>query len=436
MVEKYKVFSGLFFGAMWALLCFGFVAEELIPPLASAKSAVYLLCDFVFLVCGLYTLRNRRDIIVFGSFVVLGVVSACLNHLGFVFTVNGARDFFGLLFAAPIIRFMLTSRHRERFIESFDKQLYIFLWIQAFCMTEQFLRYGANDHGGGSMGYGFSGIASTSIYIISFYLISKKWKFGNYWGELAKNKVYVFLLYPTFLNETKISFLFLLAYFLLLLKFEWKTVFKLLVSTPMIIVGMIGAGVAYLGITGQAMEAVFSEDAMEAYMVGEDPEGLMEVAELIQDEVYTIEDMGGVVDIPRFTKIVFVPEALSYSSGGILFGAGLGQFKGGTVIEMSKFASEWQWLLSGSLPLSFSILIQLGIVGFVWFVFNIVTLMAPRSASLLGINIKCFIWIIILLILLYNDSLRFFPFTFILFYIAMRGYVFSSGSDGESVKNV
>lgn len=101
---------------------------------------------------------------------------------------------------------------------------------------------------------------------------------------------------------------------------------------------------------------------------------------------------------------------------------------------MSKFASEWQWLLSGSLPLSFSILIQLGIVGFVWFVFNIVTLMAPRSASLLGINIKCFIWIIILLVLLYNDSLRFFPFAFILFYIAMRGYVFSE-CDGESVKD-
>lgn len=251
---------------------------------------------------------------------------------------------------------------------------------------------------------------------------------------MAKNKVYVFLLYPTFLNETKISFLFLLAYFLLLLKFEWKTVFKLLVSTPMIIVGMIGAGVAYLGITGQAMEAVFSEEAMDAYMVGEDPDELIELAELVQDEVYTEEDMGGSLDIPRFTKIVFVPEALSYSSGGILFGAGLGQFKGGTVIEMTKFASEWQWLLSGSLPLLFSILIQLGIIGFAWFVFNVVTLMAPRSTSPLGINIKCFIWIIILLILLYNDSLRFFPFTFILFYIAMRSYVGLRADNGGEEK--
>ena len=289
-------------------------------------------------------------------------------------------------------------------------------------MTEQFLRYGANDHGGGSMGFGYSGIVSTSIYIISFYLISKRWKFGDYWGELARNKVYIFLLFPTFLNETKISFIFILAYFLLLLPVEWKTMFKLVVSIPLIIVGMLVMGATYLSVTGQALESVFSQEAMDAYLIGEDPEELMEVAMYIQDGTYDIEDVGS-VDVPRFTKILLIPEALADSKGGVLLGAGLGQFKGGTVLEMSSFALEWQWLLSGSLPLSFSIAMQLGVLGLIWFLFDIMTILFPRSSVLMGMNIKMFLWIILILVLVYNDSLRFFPLCFFLFYIALRGYV-------------
>ena len=113
MLEKYKVFTGLFFGAFWVLLTFGFISEELMPPLIPLRSIVMLLCDAVFLILGLYSLRDRRDQIVFGSFVVLGCVSSYLNNLGVVFIVNGARDFFGMLFAIPICRFLLKSRFRD-----------------------------------------------------------------------------------------------------------------------------------------------------------------------------------------------------------------------------------------------------------------------------------------------------------------------------------
>ena len=122
--------------------------------------------------------------------------------------------------------------------------------------------------------------------------------------ELWKNKVYVFLLFPTFLNETKIGFLFLLAYFLLLLRVEWKTVFKVLISIPLIIVAMIVAGYAYLTVTGQTFESVFSQSAMDDYMVGEDPEELVELGMAIQDGIYEREDIGQ-VDIPRFSKLIF-----------------------------------------------------------------------------------------------------------------------------------
>lgn len=433
MIDRYKFLSGLFFGAMWALLTFGFISEELLPPLIPLRSVVLLLTDIIFLFLGIYLLRDRRDIFVLISFLIIGVISCHLNHLGLIFSFNGTRDFFGLLFAVPICRWFLTSKYREQFISSFDKQLLIFLFLQAFCMTWQFIRYGANDHGGGSMGYGYSGIVSTLIYIISFYLLSKRWRYGNYLDEVVRNKMYFILLYPTFLNETKISFIFLLAYFLLLFPFEWRTVFKLVMAVPIMIVGMLGLGIAYLSITGQNMESVFTQEAMDEYMIGEDPEELLELAQFIQDGTYDVEDIGN-IDVPRFTKIIFIPEALSDCVGGIMFGAGLGQFKGGTVMELTPFAAEWQWLLTGSLPFLFSVVIQLGILGLIWFCINIATILLPRSPLPAGINIKCFIWVIIILVMMYNDSLRFFPFTFILVYIALYGYVGNiKRSDNEMV---
>lgn len=422
MIEKYKLFTVSFFGAMWVMLCFGFVAEELIPPLESLRSFVFLLCEVVFLGLGLFTLRSKRDITVFVSFVVLAVVSSKLNNLSPVYVINGTRDFFGLLFAIPIIRFVLKSKHRDQFIESFDKQLFVFLFIQAFCLVWQFVRYGANDHGGGSMGNGFSGIVSTLIYIISFYLLSKRWNFDNYWVGIRDNKIYFILLLPTFLNETKISFIFLMAYFILLLKVEWKTVFKVLVSIPLIIVGMVGAGLAYLTITQQSFENVFSQSAMDDYMIGEDPEELIDLAVAIQDEIYDEEDIG-LIDIPRFSKLLLVPEALPDSEGGVLLGAGVGQFKGGSVLQLTEYAERWNWLLSGSIPFVFFILMQLGLIGVAWMFFVLITALLPRSSTLMGKNIKLFLWIIILLIMFYNDSLRYFPLCFILFYIALRGYI-------------
>lgn len=422
MLEKYKVFTGLFFGALWVLLTYGFISEELLPPLLPLKSFVFVLCDLVFLCLGIYTLRARRDVLIFISFFFIAVISSKLNNVSFIHGINGARDFFGLIFAVPFCRYYLLSKYRNRFIASVDKQLWFFLFLQAFCLVWQFIRYGANDHGGGSMGNGYSGIVSTLIYIISFYFISKKWTFGNYWQNLIRNKIYFILLFPSFLNETKISFIFLLSYFLLLLPFEWKTVFKVIISIPLIIIGMLLAGYVYLTVTGQEQESVFTQSAMSEYFTGGgDSDDIMEVALAVQDDVFDDEDVG-MLDIPRFLKIALIPDAMMDSEGGIWLGAGLGQFKGGTVVQLTSYADRWQSLLSGTIHGILMITIQLGLCGMIWIFFNFYTLLLPKSPLLLGKNIKIFIWLILILAMLYNDSLRFFPFCMIVFYIALRGY--------------
>ncbi len=59
MVEKYKFYTRLFFGAMWVLLCYGFVRDEFIPALAGLQPFANLLCDIVFLFLGIVTLRSQ-----------------------------------------------------------------------------------------------------------------------------------------------------------------------------------------------------------------------------------------------------------------------------------------------------------------------------------------------------------------------------------------
>lgn len=416
MVEKYKLYTGFLFGALWSLLCFGFVSEELVPPLEKLRPAVYLVCDAIFIILGIIALRNKRDVIIVLSFLFIAIVSKYLNHLGIVYFINGIRDFIGLLFAFPIIRYLWHSKNGPRFVASFNKQLYVFLWIQAFCLVWQFIRYGANDHGGGTLGVGGSGTISTLIYFISFYFMSKRWdEAKTYWQNLRDNKVLVFLILPTFLNETKISFILFVCYFLLLMRVNWSLLRKIIVALPLILVCIAGLGYVYLDVTDQDADEVLSIDFYQNYLIGEDLDYLVEVGQKVADGLIETDNLWA-VDIPRFSKIFLAPTALEDAGGGQLFGAGLGQLKGGTVLSYTSFASEYKWLLGGSRPMWFFIFIQLGYLGIIWYFINMAGVVGIRSAFPRGTNIRVFVCIIVLIGLPYNDSFRFIYYCFILFF--------------------
>ena len=418
MVEKYKLYTGFLFGAIWVQLCFGFIADEFVPALFHIKAFVNLLCDVIFLILGIISLRNRRDIAVLASFLVIALISKYLNHLGFIYFINGFRDFIGLIFTVPVIRHLMLSKNKERFVRSFDKQLFIFLVLQPFCIVWQLLKYGADDHGGGSLGYGMSGIVSTLIYIISFYLMTKRWDGGRtYFQNLRDNKILLLLLLPTFMNETKISFIFFICYFVLLLKIDWSMVRKMLMAIPLALCVLFGLGYVYLDLTDQKAEDIFSVAYFQNYFIGEDVDALVEVGEKVHDGIIETDNLWS-IDLPRVTKIFLAPEALDKSGGGQLFGAGLGQIKGGTVLPYTPFAKNHKWLIFGSKPMYFSLFIQLGYVGLLWFLFYIMGIVGFKSDVPRGANIKIFLWIIMLLTLLYNDALRIPFYCFILFYIA------------------
>ncbi|MDE6130471.1 MAG: hypothetical protein K2F74_02660, partial [Muribaculaceae bacterium] len=266
MIEKYKLFYRTFIVLFWIMMCWGFVSEEFLPFLSKLTTFEMLFIDGAFALFGFVTIRNKGDIAVLVTFLVIGVISTIyLNGIGWYNFGNGFRDFVGIIFVVPVIRWFFRSERSAEFVRDFDKQLKIWLYVQAFCLTWQFIRYGANDAGGGSFGYGSSGMVSTLIYLISFYLLSKNWDSSNAWKSIKENKEYLILLYPTFLNETKISFIYLMLYMLLLIKFDRTVWIKAVFLFP--VFGMVMALLfsVYLDVTDQEGDEVLTWEFLSQY---------------------------------------------------------------------------------------------------------------------------------------------------------------------------
>ena len=392
--------------------------------------AIFVL-DFVFLVLGLYALRSRRDVYIVISFLLILLFSAVLNRQGIVTIFNGSRDFIGLLLAAPVIRMLLLSKYSERFERSFDRQLLVFLSLQTVCVTWQFFKYGPGDYVGGSMGEGASGTISVLIYFISFYLMIRRWDCElSYFMNIRKNFLLVFLLYPTFLNETKISLVLFVFYFILLVKIDRDIVLKAMKMFPIIIVLSIASVTVYSYVVDTDAGDVFTEDNMYNYFIGEDIDYLIDVAMKVQDQEIETDNVWA-VDIPRISKLVLAPVILDDTGGKIWLGAGVGQFKGASVIGQTSFARKNNWFLQGSRPLLFFIIVQLGVIGLIWLLINLITIVQTGDRFTFAWNIRLYLYLLIAMSMLYNDSFRLYPYCFILFYIAMTGLAYREGRTEE-----
>lgn len=421
MIEKYKLYAGLLFSLLWITLCWGFVQDELCPALELLHSLAFLAVDILFLFLGVYAIRDKSDRWILASFVVIVAVSAFLNKQGIVTVLNGSRDFIGLIFAAPVIRRLVLSKYSQRFVKSFDRQLHIFLFLQAVCVTWQFCKYGPGDEVGGTMGDGASGTISVLIYFVSFYLMCKRWDYTkSYLMNIRSNFLLILLLYPTFLNETKISLVLFVFYFVLLVKIDRKIAVKALIMMPVMAVLALISVVAYSYIVESDVDDVFNKDNMHNYFVGDDIDYLIDVAEMVQDEEIETDNVWA-VDIPRLSKLALAPPILDETGGKSLLGAGVGQFKGSSVIGQTPFARKYNWFLQGSRPLLFFIFVQLGVIGLLWMLVDFVHIFQSKSRYDFAWNIRLYLYLLLALSMLYNDSFRLFSYCFILFYIAMSG---------------
>ena len=420
-IEKSLFYQRILFIAFWIRATWGFCAEELVPPLDGLKPIVYMAFDAVLVFLGIVMMERKRDKLFAAVFVVVAGITTCYyNGLSVLFYVNGLRDFISYLFVVPIVGYFLRdAERRERFVADFDRQLFWFLVLQVPCMLYQFIMYGAGDAGGGSLGYGNSGIISTLIFVICFYFMKKRMDPERYVASLWENKIYLLLLIPSQLNETKITFLFFPMFFLLLLPLNRKLFLRLLFAIPLMLVLVVLLGMGYMASIGRSeANRMFDLDfMMEVYLY--DDGQTAERAEALFDAGMDFAE----ADIPRFYKILYLSDFDKQYPGHRWTGLGVGQFKGGTMIEATKFYKENEWMLSGTMIYVVQLLIQLGIIRvilslwFFWLMFS-----PPEKGLKRDYNIQFFIIFMFVLIMVYNDSIRYCFMMLPIVYVVMESW--------------
>ena len=421
MIERDTFYFRVFCITFWVLAVGNFVIDELLPTFIQLRLLIIMMADVTLILLGLATLKEKWDKIFIIAFVAIGALSSIINRLPFILWINGYRDFIPFLFCLPIFRYFYTSLDSARFRQSFDKQLKIFLVIQAFCVTEQFILYGANDAGGGSLGYGYSGIISMLIILISFYFVSKNWDPENYLRSLWNNRLYIFLMFPVLLNETKVSFLLLVIYILLLFSISIKSLGKILLALPIIAVTIIGGYMVYMWATNSYND-IAEDNYIDIYLTGgskEDVDELLELAEIAIDETdYGTDDNWTYMDIPRFVKIGLLFYALEDTPGGNIFGAGLGQLKGGSTLEVTDFVKNNPIIFNGTKVTFFQFYATLGILGLIWVFFWFKRLIAFKTQKYkMSLNLKLFLILVCILTFFYNDFFRYLAPVAIFYYL-------------------
>jgi hypothetical protein len=253
---------------------------------------------------------------------------------------------------------------------------------------------------GGTMGDGFSGVVSFTIYYVSFYLLRKHIDHNNILRSISRNWVFIFLLFPSFLNETKISFALILVYFILLMPIDRKYIIRMTFLSPVVVILVAVGNYFYSSTVDESqgklkLDAEFFDEYLDADI--DKLEKGLEYLEKYEDE----EEF----DIPRFTKLGLMPMVFSAHPGNNLLGFGINIYSRGKYIEESDFSKEYDWLLRGTSPHIYSTYMQLGIIGSIWMAIFLISLffIKPKKYPKRDLSSQLFFFIAIIILLLYAD---------------------------------
>jgi hypothetical protein len=371
---------------------------DLIPEFETPSRYVHLISDVAIGFLGVRCFWRKG-----GGFTkvlaVLFLVTSTLSYVGtfgqltFLSHLNGMRDYLVLFGAYAFANYAIEGSLRELFVRRFTRFIKVFLVSQIPVALYLFSKYGAGDKVGGTFGVvGGSGMLTLAIFCLGFYLVSVHWNQKALETFSIRNnlKMLPFFL-PTLINETKITLVFLGLFFML----QFKLTLRAAITNAALLGFMFAAFLVYdnyVASTGTS-DVVFRERFLEEYLFGEYREGH---------------------DIPRGTKIMLTLEAIQSEAASLLFGAGIGLFKGGNILELSDYAREYSWLTEGTRPYIVFLLGGGGLVN----TFIILALLfypllrrergapAEWKEGSLSKRLGHFVLAVLVLILVYKDSLR------------------------------
>lgn len=419
VIHKRKFVLYLLLCVFWIVGGVPFFGQELAANVYEAiKSYLLLLADAIIIVLGLATIKKKTDIIILVSFIFIAYISTCvINNASIVQFLNGIRHYISFIFLIPIIRYCIDDLNSEDYaISVLDKHLYVFLWMQLPCAIIQCALYGAFDQVGGSLGWMYSGEMSTLVYLISLYFMRKRWDASlGYIANIKNNIELIILLFPSFLNETKISFIYFALYFIFIMPMDRKLIMRMLVLIPSIIILLPIVGSLYLSITG-ASEKTLSANYIEEYLYGDD-DGRDFVEFLLDNGSDVIDE--DLQDFARFAKFSALITIMEEQPRAYLCGFGVGQFKGGSLLDQTDLYKEYEWLFVGVKMMFYQIALELGLLGLIWFVLIWILLFRSGNNSQ---TLPMSIYLIILLIIIgiYNAAFCNLAFSIVFMYILCR----------------
>lgn len=419
VVHKRKLVLCLLLCVFWIVGGIPFFGQELAANVYEAiKSYLLLLADAIIIVLGLATIKKKTDIIILVSFIFIAYISTCvINNASIVQFLNGIRHYISFIFLIPIIRYCVDDSDSGNYaISILDKHLYIFLWMQLPCAIIQCALYGAFDQVGGSLGWMYSGEMSTLVYLISLYFMRKRWDASiGYIANIKKNLELIILLFPSFLNETKISFIYFVLYFFFIMPMDRKLIMRMLVLIPCVVVLLPVIGSLYLSITGSS-ENTLSANYIEEYLYG-DEDGRDFVEYLLDNGSDVIDE--DLQDFARFAKFSALTTIMEEQPHAYLFGFGIGQFKGGSLLDQTELYKEYEWLFVGVKMMFYQIALELGLLGLIWFVLVWVILFWNGN-NIQTLPMAIYLIILLVIIGIYNAAFCNLAFSIVFMYILYR----------------
>lgn len=357
------------------------------------RTIFYGTFDVLMILLGLMSLSFAGPRLLYILLFLIGcfVFNLTYSPVSVYSSLNGMREILAIVGMVLFYNKIFSEQKRElteEYIDIIRKFAYIFLILQIPVAFAQWLKYGPSDFVGGTLGAWCSGVLSLTLVSLVYFL-------HFYSRNISVNIMLYVTLIPMFLNETKISFIlipmmFVFVYFQLKLK--------------NVLIGVGGAMVFFV---------LFNHFYSASYLDFDDSAAGIFSADFLSD--YLMADIYTYSDIPRVTKIILAWNLLVQEMNTFFFGFEYGLFKGGKVMTTSTFYQTYRWMLVGTRPYLFFLMMQGGVmlvIGFLWMVTYVNNYFKNMN------KFKVFLLIILLLMFLYNDAMRNQHFVIIYFFLA------------------
>jgi len=390
----------------------GIVGTQILP---SADRYVRLLTgggDLMMItlaVVSIFPHRSFYGVRLLGAFLVSAFITVVVNvdALGLVAQLSALRQPL-FLFSALIVAYdIFQSPHRERFLRWFTAFLVVFALAQIPTSVLQFIQFGPGDEVGGTYGLrGGSGYVTQVLFLIVFFLLTR---YGSLHEgmrfSLTKLLVFSVLLVPCFLNETKISFVLLPAFLLLML--ETRRIYRLV---PFLLFG----GLLLYGLYSYYDHAVGGARVLldERFL-----------------ERYLLYDRRQNVDIPRFQKIFLMFQLFGKNIWSAIVGMGYGLFAGGHLIEATRLSRTLAYF-GGSRGLVLTLWMQGGVIALGIVISTIFMFLRPLGSLTSTVRrFALYVAFSLVAMLFYNEAML--DRTFAALVSVMMVWVYTSGRDAE-----